>query len=432
MSFFSIPLSGLNASQSALQAISSNLSNVSTDGYKDQNVTFNDIFAQTGISNGALDPIQTGQGVATASTTTNFTDGTATETGIASNMALSGDGFFIAKQTNGNVAYMRAGDFTTNKAGQLVAPDGSLILGYPAQNGVVQTSAPIQPLSIGVGLIHPATATANFNASVNLNATTAVNGTASSTIGVYDSLGAPHNVEITYTKTGANAWSYSVTVPSGELASPTDATAATQQVASGSLAFDSNGKLTSSADANGNAYPNDANGNPPPIAISIPAYSDGASAMNLNWNLADTSGTSLLTQSDLKSGTSNVVQDGSAAGALTGYTVEADGTVQATFSTGATAALGQVAVATVTNTQGLQQIGNNLFQVTAGSGQAEVGIAGTGGRGIIKGGYVESSNVNVANEFSKMIVAQQAYQANAKTVTTFNQIEQATIAMLQQ
>ena len=107
MSFFSVPLSGLNASQEALKAISSNLANVDTDGYKDQNVSFSDIFAQNGINNGALDPLQVGGGVSVASTTSDFSNGTPTATSIPSNMALSGDGFFVVKQTNGDIAYSR-------------------------------------------------------------------------------------------------------------------------------------------------------------------------------------------------------------------------------------------------------------------------------------------------------------------------------------
>ncbi len=423
MSFFSIPLSGLNASQSALQAVSNNIANVSTDGYKDQNVTFSDIFAQSGIANGAKDPIQAGDGVETASTTINFSDGTATETKIDSNLALSGDGFFVVRQPSGAIAYSRAGDFTTNNSGQLVAPDGSLVLGYPAVNGVVQTSGALGPLSVGKGLINPATATSSFSASVNLDSNSSVGSTtAASSIPIYDSLGGAHNLQVTYTKTGTNQWSYSVNIASADLANPASTNSNTQQIGSGNLTFDANGKLTA---------PLDANGNPAPQTISVPAFADGASASNIVWNLADQTGKSQVTQSDLGSSTANVVQNGNPAGALAGYTVETDGTIQATFTAGPPQALGQVAVATVVNTQGLQQIGNNLFVATAGSGQAEVGIAGTGGRGTIKGGYVESSNVNIASEFSKLIVAQQAYQANAKTVTTFDQIEQATIAILQ-
>lgn len=417
MSFFSVPLSGLNASQSALQSISNNLANTNTDGYKDQNVTFSDVFSQSGVTNGALDPLQTGQGVNTASTTIDFSDGNTTATGVPSNMALSGDGFFVVKQPNGNLAYSRAGDFTVNKNGQIITPDGSLVLGYPAQGGAVNTSAALQPLQVGTGAVSPAIATTNFAANANLDATAATGATASSTINMIDSLGAPHTLTATYTKTGVNQWSYAVTIPGADVGSTTPVS-----LGSGTLYFDSTGKLVTGTGTNQT---------PTTIALSpVTGLQDGAATSNITWNLTDTSGNPTITQADLKSGTSSVTQNGSAAGTLSNYTVLADGTIEGTFSNG-TAALGQVAVATVTNTQGLQQIGNNLFQATAGSGAAQIGIAGTGGRGTITGGSVEGSNVNIAGEFSKMIVAQQAYQANAKVVTTFNQVEQATLGMLQ-
>lgn len=416
MSFFSVPLSGLNASQNALQAISNNLANTNTDGYKDQNVTFSDVFAQSGVTNGALDPLQTGQGVNTASTTINFSDGNTSATGTNSNMALSGNGFFVVRQTNGNTAYSRAGDFTTNNAGQLIAPDGSLVLGYGAQNGVINKST-LQPLQVaGASASVPATATSTFSATVNLDAKTAVNGTAApSTIDMYDSLGIPHILTVNYTKTANGAWDFTVTIPSAELAPTTPPTTGPATVGSGTLTFDQSGKLTSTT----------------PVQIAVTGYASGAADSNITWNLTDSNGNPNVTQAALESGTSNVIQNGSTAGTLSDYTIQADGVIEAKYSNGHTAALGQVVVATVVNTQGLQQIGNNLFAVTGGSGPAEVGVAGTGDRGTIKGGSVESSNVNTAAEFSKMIVAQQSYQANAKVVTTFNQVEQATLNMLQ-
>ena len=426
MSFFSVPLSGLNASQSALQAVSNNLANTDTDGYKDQNVTFADVFAQSGITNGAGDPFQTGQGVLTASTTSDFTGGTISATGIASNMALNGNGFFVMQQANGTIAYSRAGDFTQNKQGQLVAPDGSLVMGYPATNGVVNTAAPLQPLEVGTGLTSPATASTSFNATINLDATTATNAQASaSPISVYDSLGGQQDLQISYTKTGPNSWSYAVTIPSSALASPTSPTGE-QTLQTGTLNFDSTGKLTSVSTGSGTA------GAPAPIAITVPALADGAAGMNLNWDLADSSGNSLITQTDLASSTTSATANGNAGGVLSSFSIGSDGTIEGLFANGTTTALGQVAVATVANDQGLQQIGNNLFQATAGSGVAQIGFAGTGGRGTITGGSVEGSNVDVASEFSKMIVAQQAYQANAKVVTTFDQVSQATLAMIQQ
>ena len=410
MSFFAVPLSGLTASQAQLQSISNNLANVDTDGYKDQSVLFSDLFAKASSVNGANDPIQAGQGVEVGATESNFSNGDPTATGVPSNMALQGDGFFVVQQSNGQVAYTRDGDFTTNATGQLVAPNGALVMGYPATNGVVSTSSPLQPLNVGTGTIIPGSATTQFSVPTNLDSSTAVGGTYSGIIGVYDSLGNQHTLTINYTKTAANAWSYTITAPTAD----TGATSPT--IATGNLTFDSSGNLTSPTGS--------------VTGITIPSFTDGAAPMNLTWNLADSSGNSLLSQTDIASGsTTTSTQNGTASAALTGYSILTDGTIEGTSANG-TQALGQVAVATVENDQGLSQLGGNLFQVTAGSGPASIGIAGTGSRATITGGSIEGSNVDEAAEFSNMIVAQQAYEANAKSVTTFDQVDQATLQML--
>ncbi len=409
MSFFGVPLSGLIASQDQLQAVSNNLANLDTVGFKDQTTSFSDIFAQSSLLNGANNPIQTGLGVAASQTTSDFTDGATSATGVPSNMALTGNGFFVTQGSGGKMAYTRAGDFTSNSSGQLITPSGDLVMGYPAVNGVVSTTSPLQAMQIGVGSVIPASGTTSFNFSTNLSSGAAVGDTFSSSNAVYDSLGTSHELTVDYTKTGTNTWSYTINVPTA------DTGASTTQVASGNLSFDSSGNLTSPTGS---------------VAISIPSFTDGAAPMNLQWNLSDSSGNSSITQTNLDSSTSAKTQNGRASGTLTGYSVSSDGTIQGTFSNGQTSALGQVAVATFANTQGLLRTGNNEYQVTEGSGAANVGVAGTGGRGTITGGSVESSNVDVAAEFAKMITAQQAYQANAKTVTTFDQISQATLQMI--
>ena len=171
----------------------------------------------------------------------------------------------------------------------------------------------------------------------------------------------------------------------------------------------------------------------PPVAVA-PAvqttFADGAAAMPLTWNL-ETAGTPTITQTSTASATSATSTNGFASGTLSTYAVQPDGTINGTFSSGQTLALGQVAVASFSNNQGLVDVGNNNYQASAASGAAVVGVAGTGGRGTVIGGSVEQSNVNIATEFAKLIVAQQAYSANAKSITTFNQVSQATIAMLQ-
>jgi flagellar hook protein FlgE len=150
----------------------------------------------------------------------------------------------------------------------------------------------------------------------------------------------------------------------------------------------------------------------------------------LTWSLV-TAGTPTITQTATASSTSATSTNGFASGTLTTYAVQPDGTIEGTFNSGQTLALGQVAVASFSNTQGLVDVGNNNYQPSAASGAAVIGVAGTGGRGTVIGGSVEESNVNIATEFAKLIVAQQAYSANAKSITTFNQVSQATIAMLQ-
>ncbi len=409
MGFFGVPLSGLLASQAQLQAVSNNLANLDTVGFKDQTVSFSDLFAQSSLLDGANNPIDTGVGVASTETSTDFTDVAPTTTGINSNMALSGNGFFVAQTSTGLQNYTRAGNFTANSQGQLTTADGELVMGYPAVNGVVSNSSPLQPLQIGLGSTVTATATTQFSIPANLDSAATTGTTFPTTIPVYDSLGQTHTLSVTYSKTGTNSWSYSVDVPTA------DTGAATTQVASGSLTFDSSGNLTSPT------------GNVP---ISIPTFTDGAAPLNLQWDLHDTSGNPNLTQTDAASAPSGATQDGRASGILTNFTVSANGTINGTYSNNQTIALGQVAVATFYNTQGLVRTGGNNYQVSAGSGPASIGVAGTGGRGTITGGAVENSNVDVATEFAKMIVAQQAYQANAKTVTTLDQISQTIIQMI--
>lgn len=412
MSFFSTPLSGLNASSFALQAISNNLANLNTNGYKSQDVSFSDVFYQNNGTNGSGDPIQSGLGVQVNGTTQNLTNGNVASTGIDSNMALQGGGFFVTQGTLGANGYTRAGDFTVNNAGQITSLSGQLLLGYPAVAGVVSTTSGLQPINVGASNTNPAQPTTNFSLTTNLDATAAVGDTHNTPIGVYDSLGALHNVTVSFTKTATNAWSYNVTIPSTDIQG---GTGTSTSVGSGSLVFDSNGNLTSPTGSI--------------TGISIGPLANGASTMTPTWKLDDASGNPVLRQTATASSDNAQSQDGYAAGSLTKYAILADGSVQATFSDGQTRTIAQVAIANFANPEGLALAGNSTYSVTEGSGPAVMGIAGNGGRGVIKGDAVEQSNVDVASEFAKMIVAQRSYEANAKSITAFDQIEQATIAM---
>jgi flagellar hook protein FlgE len=259
----------------------------------------------------------------------------------------------------------------------------------------------------------PPVASSTVGITANLDATTAVGDTAtSSTLSIFDSLGTAHTLTVSYTKTAANTWTYTASVPSSDL---TGATGTSTVVGSGTLNFDSTGALASTSNV---------------VPISISNLDDGAASMSVSGPFG-TVANSTITQTSLASATSATSTDGLASGTLSSYSVNKDGTIQGTFSSGKTLVLGQVAVASFANTQGLVNTSNNDYQPTAASGSPVIGIAGTGGRGTVIGGSVEQSNVDIASEFAKLIQAQQAYSANAKSVTTFNQLSQATLSMLQ-
>ena len=411
MSFFSTPLSGLSASSAALQAVSNNLANMNTDGYKAQTADFADVFYQNLGNSGSGDPIQSGLGVQVNGMSSDLTNGTLSSTGVSSNMALDGSGYFVLHDNvTGAQTYTRAGDFTTNTSGQLVTLDGQQVMGYPAVNGVVSGSGTLQALNVGAGTTTPANPTSTFSLTTNLDSDTAVGGTQSSQINVYDSLGSTHLVSVSYTKTASNTWSYTATVPSSEISG---GTGTSTTVGSGTLTFDSTGALTSS----------------PSTTLTIGPLTDGAATLKPTWNMTDNNGTNLMTQTASSGSNSATTQDGYPAGTLASFSVLADGTVEGTFTNNQNRAIGQVAVASFANPEGLSLNGDNQYVVTSSSGAAVIGVAGTGGRGAIKGAEVEGSNVDVATEFAQMIVAQRSYEANAKAITAFDQVEQATIAM---
>jgi flagellar hook protein FlgE len=165
--------------------------------------------------------------------------------------------------------------------------------------------------------------------------------------------------------------------------------------------------------------------------IAITGLADGATALNLTWNLQDATGNSLLTQTASPSATANTLQDGFGSGTLIDFNISSDGTIEGSFSNSQTLALGQIVLANFANPQGLNRMGQNSFQTTLASGAPVIGVAGTGGRGSITGSSLEQSNVDIATEFANMIVTQRGYQANARVVTTFDQLTQDTINMKQ-
>ena len=242
----------------------------------------------------------------------------------------------------------------------------------------------------------------------NLDATAPVGTVFPATIGVYDSLGATHILTFNFTKTASNAWDYSISIPAAEVG----ATGNPVVVKTGALTFDGNGNIaTPASDVAG---------------IAITGLADGASDLTFDWKLYDgTSG--LVTQVATPSGTASTQQDGSGSGSMTKFAIGSDGMITGTFSNGKTAVMGQLVLANFANTQGLVRSGQNDFTATLSSGQAVIGSPGTGGRGTLSGGALELSNVDIAKEFASLIVAQRGFQANARAVTTFDEITQDTI-----
>jgi flagellar hook protein FlgE len=405
---FSIPLSGLNASDTALATISNNLANLNTTGYKDTTVNFQDMFYQMLGSNGAGDQLQIGAGVAVSSINTNFAGGSVQSTGVDTDMAITGNGFFVV-QNGSNTYYTRAGDFTQDSSGNLVTADGYQVMGYPATNGVVDTNSGLTPIQLPMGMISAPNATSSISIAANLSSSTAVGGSYNTNITVYDSLGTSHVLNVNFART-STGWNYTATLPSTEI---TGGTGTSTTVASGALTFDTNGSLTSTT----------------PISLNISGLADGASPLAINWSLASASGTGLITQVSGASSTSSTTQDGYASGSLTSFSINSDGTIVGAFTNGSKV-LGQIALANFANMQGLTKQGDNNYAANISSGSAVIGSPGTTSLGTLTGSALELSNVDMSQEFSNLIIAERGFQANAKSVTTFDQIAQDTINLI--
>lgn len=415
MPSFATALSGLNANSQDLSIISNNLANLNTTAYKGAAASFQDLFYQQVGSSGDGNPLEIGAGTQVGSIPTNFTQGNTESTGVPTDLAIQGEGFLIGMK-NGQEVFTRAGNLSLTSAGLLVAPDGAQIQGFSAVNGVISPSQTPGPLTISTGLINPPNATTNAQLNVNLDSGTAVGGTFSTPLTVYDSLGAPHVLTFTFTKTAANAWSYSVTIPAADVTGATASVAIASGTGATGLTFNGAGQLTSPT------------GN---VSMSVANLADGANTLTFNWNLTDANGNGLLTQVAAPSATSATQQDGFASGSLVSYSIGSDGVIQGTFSNGQTQPLGQILLATFANDQGLSRIGSNEFVANLASGAPSVGVPGTGGRGTLSGGALEQSNVDISTEFANLILAQSGFQANAKVVTTLDTITQDTINMIQ-
>lgn len=402
-------LSGLSADTTALNVVGDNLANMNTQGFKTNDISFEDAM------NEASGSLQVGAGVGSTGTNRDFTQGNIENTGQPLDLAIQGNGFFVVQDpSTGTSMYTRDGGFTLNAQGQLVTSSGDLVQGWMAANGTVNPSGATSAITVPLLTSIPPAATQNMSISANLNASAAVGDTFSAPVQVYDSLGNAHTLTIQFTNTAPGAWNYSVNIPSTDV---TGGKGTSTQLTSGSIAFNSAGQLTTPAA-----------GKPINVTNSA-ALADGAATLNINWNVFDASGNSDLTGFGQASAASGTTQDGSAPGTVTGLSLANGGNLVANFSNGSQQTLAQVALANVANPGTLIATNGNNYQLGSGTIPPTVGAAGTGGRGSLVGQSLEQSNVDMAAQFTSLILYQQGYDANSKVLSTVDQMQQALLAI---
>jgi flagellar hook protein FlgE len=405
---FSAALSGLNANSTAIDVVGNNLANLNTPGFKADTITFQDLVTESiGAGLGAT---QVGFGVGTPITLRQFSQGALQSTGGPLDAAIQGDGFFIVQAAGtGNTEYTRGGSFQVNSQGNLTTASGDLVQGWSITNGVLNTNLPTGPINVPVGALAPPLATTAMSTTLNLNAAAATGGTFSTSVQVYDSLGTAHTVTATFTQSGTpNQWNYSLAVPGA------DVTGGIFTPVTGTLTFDASGNLISPASTD------------PPPTMAITGLADAAADMNITWNLYNGT-TPDITQFNQASAASAQSQNGSAAANLVSVGLANGGQVLALYSDGQQVVVGQMAMADIRNPDSLVAAGNSNYMASALTALPAVGVPGTGGRGTVLGGSIEASNVDIAKEFTDLIIFQQGYEANAHVITTKNTLSQDTI-----
>jgi len=416
---FSAALSALNADTTAIDVVGNNLANLSTTGFKASTCSFQDLVTQS--LGAGLGETQVGFGTGEPLTTRQFTQGALQATSGVLDAAIQGDGFFVMQNSSGAQLFSRAGNFQVDAEGHLLSASGDSVLGWAATNGQVDTNNPIGAITVPVGTLQPPQATSTFSLDMNLDASAAVgstDGTFSYPVTVYDSLGTSHVLTVAFTDAGGGSWNYSVSIDGGDL---TGGTAGTPTVlTTGALTFDSSGNLTS-PDATGRL-------------INIPAtgLADGAADLNVNWDLYNGSAnpTPRLTQFASDSAVASSTQDGQPAAQLVRVGLADGGQILAQYSNGQQMVVGQVAMAGIRNPDSLIAVGNNDYQASSLTATPAIGLPNTGGRGQVLGGQLESSTVDIATEFTNMIIYQRGYEANAKVVNTADQLSQDTINLI--
>jgi flagellar hook protein FlgE len=397
-------ISGLKNHQTFMDVVGNNIANVNTTGFKQSRVTFQDILSQTvrGASGpqgglGGVNPEQVGLGVLISGIDTIQTQGTLQSTGKLTDMAIQGDGYFVMNDGKQNF-YSRDGAFDLGIDGTIVNPQTGLhVMGWQANpvTGVINTTVPPTNITVPVGAGMTGKASTSQTIAGNLdsnNAGGALNAVPLSST-VYDRQGNAIPITWTFTKTAANTWSAapSTTAPGIGITS-----------AASTITFNGAGAV--------------ATGGTGTLSFTTTSGATSPQAVSINFG----SITQLAsTPSSLSSNT-----DGASAGSLTTFTVGQAGDITGIYSNGYKQPLGQIALASFSNPSGLTKSGSNMFQPSANSGNAAIGTANSGGRGQIATGFLEGSNVDLAQQFTNMIMAERGFQANSKVITTSDEILQ--------
>jgi flagellar hook protein FlgE len=398
-------ISGINAAGYTMSVIGNNIANSNTVGFKASYTSFADILSGSLGGSGGL---QVGSGVNLTEIGTVFNQGNFERTTNGTDLAIEGSGFFMVADTTGTY-YTRAGQFIMDAGGFLVNPNGQRLQGFGVDAaGTLLTT--LSDLNVGQVSSSPQV-TGTFGITANLDGSAATGDTYSTTVTVYDSLGAAIPLTLTFTKVvGANAWTYLASIPASM--GSIDPTAS----GAGTVEFDTSGNLQTIDGA--------------PAAADKAIFLDltagvGGADFTVDWDLWDASATSAstdLTGYATPSSTSFLFQDGYGPGTLQSIGVNEDGGIEGLFTNGQTRTLGQVLLADFISPWGLNKMGRSLYTESVNSGQPTIGNPGTGGRGEIAANSLEMSNTDMAAEFVRMITTQRAYQANAKVITTSDEL----------
>jgi len=411
---FSTALSAISAHSTAVDVVGNNLANLNTPGYKTNVVSFRDLVTQS-IGAG-LGDTQVGFGTGRPFTIRQFSQGAIQPSSGLLDAAVQGDGFFILRNAQGATLLTRAGNFQVDTSGYLVALSGERVQGWAqGPTGQVDTHGAIGDILIPVGTLKTPIATTRFSLDVNLNAGGQVgrpDGSFSTPIEIIDSLGNSHILTVAFTKEAtANQWSYSITIPGADVGDPNPSV----EVAQGNISFDSDGKLSDPPDTS------------PTVSFTITGLASGASDLALDWELYTPTLAARLTQYRQTSAVAANEQNGAAAASLIRVAIGDGGRVLAQYTNGQQTLVANLAVASIRNPDSLIAMGNNCFQASARTALPAIGLPESGGRGKVVGGALENSTVDIAKEFTNLIVFQRGYQANARVVIAVDELSQETI-----